>query len=100
MQELVQSETVSPRIKFTIQNIIDLRTDNWIDRREQQGPMTIQKVHENAAKNKTQPKQIMRKKGAYEPILGTSPKPQQSQPEPKQTTVDDGWMSGLYLAEI
>lgn len=57
---LVQSETVSPRIKFALKNTIDMRNGGWVDRRAEQGPMTIQEVHQ-AAKNKGSQKQILRK---------------------------------------
>ncbi|KAI9365588.1 hypothetical protein BD770DRAFT_468441 [Pilaira anomala] len=52
--EMIESPNLSSRIKFMIQNLLDLRKDKWIPRSggTQVGPTTIAKIHEMAEKAK------------------------------------------------
>ncbi|KAI9259966.1 armadillo-type protein [Helicostylum pulchrum] len=52
--EMVLSPKISSRIKFMIQNLLDLRKDKWVPRigGGQVGPTTIAKIHEMAEKAK------------------------------------------------
>lgn len=52
--EMVLSPNISSRIKFMIQNLLDLRKDKWVPRvgGGQVGPTTIAKIHEMAEKAK------------------------------------------------
>eukprot|EP01127_Copromyxa_protea_P017758 TRINITY_DN545_c0_g2_i3.p1 TRINITY_DN545_c0_g2~~TRINITY_DN545_c0_g2_i3.p1 ORF type:complete len:1305 (+),score=351.90 TRINITY_DN545_c0_g2_i3:1712-5626(+) len=90
MKELIASENVSPRIKFTLQNLIDLRKDQWIDKREAQGPMSIKKVHEKSRKESGQ-KIILRKQTTYEPILSKPSSSPTADSPIKKVNADDGW---------
>lgn len=52
--EMVNSPKLSSRVKFMIQDLVDLRKDKWVPRNvsNQVGPTTIAKIHEMAEKAK------------------------------------------------
>ncbi|KAI9483269.1 MAG: hypothetical protein EXX96DRAFT_136222 [Benjaminiella poitrasii] len=52
--EMINSPNLTSRVKFMIQDLLDLRRDKWIPRHgnTQVGPMTIAKIHEMAEKAK------------------------------------------------
>ncbi|XP_062860046.1 eukaryotic translation initiation factor 4 gamma 1-like [Trichomycterus rosablanca] len=45
---IVKERRTSSRIRFMIQDVLDLRRNNWIPRRSDQGPKTIKEVHKDA----------------------------------------------------
>jgi len=53
------SSKLSSRMKFTIQNLLDLRANNWVPRRETEGPKTIQEVHRAANQKKLKSEMVM-----------------------------------------
>lgn len=63
--EMVNSPKLSSRVKFMIQDLLDLRKQNWIPRnaKEQFGPTTLAKIHELAEKDKEQKEASTMKKG-------------------------------------
>jgi len=46
--KLSQDESLSSRIRFMFQDLLDLRSNNWIPRREESTPKTIGEVHAEA----------------------------------------------------
>lgn len=48
------SSLIEPRLKFAIQDVIELRSNRWIPRREAEKPKTIQEIHAAAAKQEQQ----------------------------------------------
>ncbi|KAG2335635.1 ARM repeat-containing protein [Suillus weaverae] len=52
MKELGKSLNVSPRMRFMLQDIIELRDRKWISRNAVAAPTTIAAIHELAAKEK------------------------------------------------
>ncbi|MEE6482368.1 hypothetical protein FKM82_013231 [Ascaphus truei] len=48
MEKIVKERKTSSRIRFMLQDIIDLRRCNWISRRADQGPKTIEQIHKEA----------------------------------------------------
>ncbi|XP_054857685.1 eukaryotic translation initiation factor 4 gamma 3 isoform X2 [Eublepharis macularius] len=48
MEKIVKERKTSSRIRFMLQDVIDLRQCNWISRRADQGPKTIEQIHEEA----------------------------------------------------
>eukprot|EP01114_Cavostelium_apophysatum_P024383 TRINITY_DN952_c0_g1_i5.p1 TRINITY_DN952_c0_g1~~TRINITY_DN952_c0_g1_i5.p1 ORF type:complete len:569 (+),score=150.18 TRINITY_DN952_c0_g1_i5:161-1867(+) len=48
IQKLSQAPTISSRIRFMFQNLIELRENNWIPRREENAPKKISEVHADA----------------------------------------------------
>ncbi|KAL1736429.1 hypothetical protein EV714DRAFT_242944 [Schizophyllum commune] len=52
MKELTKKPTVSSRMQFMLQDLIELRSRNWRARTQAAGPTTIAQIHEIAAKEK------------------------------------------------
>ncbi|XP_041427732.1 eukaryotic translation initiation factor 4 gamma 3 isoform X7 [Xenopus laevis] len=48
MVKIVKERKTSSRIRFMLQDIIDLRLNNWVSRRADQGPKTIEQIHKEA----------------------------------------------------
>ncbi|KAG0047530.1 hypothetical protein BGZ83_007432 [Gryganskiella cystojenkinii] len=60
MVELTKSDKLPSRIRFMVQDVIDLRSNNWVNRRAASGPKTIAAIHEEAAKQ-AEEKELMRR---------------------------------------
>ncbi|XP_062449444.1 eukaryotic translation initiation factor 4 gamma 3 isoform X11 [Rhea pennata] len=48
MEKIVKERKTSSRIRFMLQDVIDLRLCNWVSRRADQGPKTIEQIHKEA----------------------------------------------------
>uniref|UniRef100_A0A8C1AGQ0 Eukaryotic translation initiation factor 4 gamma 3 n=1 Tax=Cyprinus carpio carpio TaxID=630221 RepID=A0A8C1AGQ0_CYPCA len=48
MEKIVKERKTSSRIRFMLQDVIDLRLHNWVSRRADQGPKTIEQIHKEA----------------------------------------------------
>ncbi|XP_062843162.1 eukaryotic translation initiation factor 4 gamma 3 isoform X2 [Trichomycterus rosablanca] len=48
MGKIVKERKTSSRIRFLLQDVIDLRLHNWVSRRADQGPKTIEQIHKEA----------------------------------------------------
>ncbi|XP_077582198.1 eukaryotic translation initiation factor 4 gamma 3 [Stigmatopora nigra] len=48
MEKIVKERKVSSRIRFMLQDVIELRMHNWVSRRADQGPKTIEQIHKEA----------------------------------------------------
>ncbi|MBN3306342.1 IF4G1 factor, partial [Amia calva] len=48
MEQMIRERKTSTRIRFMLQDVLDLRRDNWVPRRGDQGPKTIDQVHREA----------------------------------------------------
>ncbi|XP_076863790.1 eukaryotic translation initiation factor 4 gamma 3 isoform X3 [Brachyhypopomus gauderio] len=48
MEKIVKERKTSSRIRFLLQDVIDLRLHNWVSRRADQGPKTIEQIHQQA----------------------------------------------------
>ncbi|XP_039611651.1 eukaryotic translation initiation factor 4 gamma 3-like isoform X4 [Polypterus senegalus] len=48
MEKIVKERKTSSRIRFMLQDVIDLRQNNWVSRRADQGPKTIEQIHKEA----------------------------------------------------
>ncbi|XP_030077926.1 eukaryotic translation initiation factor 4 gamma 3 isoform X5 [Microcaecilia unicolor] len=48
MEKIVKERKTSSRIRFMLQDVIELRLCNWISRRADQGPKTIEQIHKEA----------------------------------------------------
>ena len=53
MGNIVESRQNSSRIRFRIQDLIDLRRRRWVPRRESDGPKKIDAIHADIAREKT-----------------------------------------------
>merc|ERR1711892_638903 len=50
MDKLVTEKKTSSRVRFLMQDVIDLRRAKWVKWREEAGPKTIEQIHEEAQK--------------------------------------------------
>ncbi|CAB1442508.1 unnamed protein product [Pleuronectes platessa] len=48
MDKIIKEKKTSSRIRFMLQDVLDLRKCNWVPRRGEQGPKTIDQIHKEA----------------------------------------------------
>ncbi|XP_061588278.1 eukaryotic translation initiation factor 4 gamma 1a isoform X2 [Cololabis saira] len=48
MDKIIKERKTSSRIRFMLQDVLDLRKNNWVSRRGDQGPKTIDQIHKEA----------------------------------------------------
>ncbi|XP_016103624.1 eukaryotic translation initiation factor 4 gamma 1a isoform X13 [Sinocyclocheilus grahami] len=48
MEKIIKDRKTSSRIRFMLQDVLDLRKNNWVPRRGDQGPKTIDQIHKEA----------------------------------------------------
>ncbi|KAI7817826.1 armadillo-type protein [Gamsiella multidivaricata] len=60
MAELTKNNKLPSRIRFMVQDVIDLRASKWVNRRAAAGPKTIAAIHEEAARQQEE-KEMMRR---------------------------------------
>ncbi|CAI9285605.1 unnamed protein product [Lactuca saligna] len=51
LKELTTNQQLAPRMRFMVRDVIDLRSNNWIPRREEVKAKTITEIHTEAEKN-------------------------------------------------
>ncbi|KAL2481115.1 Eukaryotic translation initiation factor [Abeliophyllum distichum] len=51
LKELSTNPKLAPRLRFMVRNVLDLRADNWVPRREEIKAKTITEIHSEAEKN-------------------------------------------------
>jgi len=53
IKKVIQARITSSRVRFMMQDIVDLRNNNWVPRREDNKPNTIDEIHREAAMQAT-----------------------------------------------
>ncbi|KAG9343267.1 hypothetical protein JZ751_014248 [Albula glossodonta] len=48
IEKIIKERKTSSRIRFMLQDVLDLRKNNWVPRRGDQGPKTIDQIHKEA----------------------------------------------------
>uniref|UniRef100_A0A7N6ALJ5 Eukaryotic translation initiation factor 4 gamma 1 n=1 Tax=Anabas testudineus TaxID=64144 RepID=A0A7N6ALJ5_ANATE len=48
MEKIIKERKTTSRIRFMLQDVLDLRRNNWVPRRGDQGPKTIDQIHKDA----------------------------------------------------
>ncbi|XP_054612711.1 eukaryotic translation initiation factor 4 gamma 1a isoform X2 [Dunckerocampus dactyliophorus] len=48
MDKIIKERKTSSRIRFMLQDVLDLKKSNWVPRRGDQGPKTIDQIHKEA----------------------------------------------------
>ncbi|XP_044463853.1 eukaryotic translation initiation factor-like isoform X3 [Mangifera indica] len=51
LKELSTNQQLAPRLRFMVRDVLDLRANNWIPRREEVKAKTITEIHSEAEKN-------------------------------------------------
>ena len=49
INKIIQARITSARVRFMMQDIVDLRNNGWVPRREDNNPKTIDQIHKEAA---------------------------------------------------
>ncbi|XP_024126411.1 eukaryotic translation initiation factor 4 gamma 3 isoform X4 [Oryzias melastigma] len=85
MEKIVKERKTSSRIRFMLQDVIDLRLHNWVSRRADQGPKTIEQIHKEA---KIEEQEEQRK--VHQQLLSKDSK---RRPDPREQRAqrDDTW---------
>ncbi|KAK2831156.1 hypothetical protein Q7C36_016242 [Tachysurus vachellii] len=99
MGKIIKERKTSSRIRFMLQDVIDLRRNNWVPRRGDQGPKTIEQIHKDAEMEEQREQvkvqqQLLSKKDVRGPVgggvilgpRGVGPASHRGNPPP-----DDGW---------
>ena len=61
LQELTKGKSLNSRIKFSVEEVISLRSNNWQARREQEGPSKIDDIHKKILKEQQELEQHLEK---------------------------------------
>ena len=56
MEDIAKKKKIPSRVRFMLQDVIDLRRNSWRPRREKAGPKTLDQIHKEAEREKTQAK--------------------------------------------
>ncbi|KAA3468370.1 eukaryotic translation initiation factor [Gossypium australe] len=51
LKELIANPQLAPRLRFMVRDVLDLRANNWVPRREEVKAKTITEIHSEAEKN-------------------------------------------------
>ncbi|XP_055958553.1 eukaryotic translation initiation factor 4 gamma 3 isoform X2 [Patella vulgata] len=99
MQKIVGEKKTSSRVRFMLQDVIDLRLCNWVPRREDNNPKTIDQIHKEAAKENAQrtymlsqnPPQSSNKQSRDGGRSRGGGPPNRGGPQQNNQRNDDGW---------
>ena len=48
INEITKDKKISSRVRFLLQDVLDLRASKWVSRRKEAGPKTIEQIHKEA----------------------------------------------------
>ncbi|OCT78445.1 eukaryotic translation initiation factor 4 gamma, 1 S homeolog isoform X2 [Xenopus laevis] len=89
MDKIIKERKTSSRIRFMLQDVIDLRLCNWVPRRADQGPKTIDQIHKEAEMEK------QREQVKVQQLMSKPDKRREPQGRPTGSRgnqpADDGW---------
>ncbi|XP_018430534.1 PREDICTED: eukaryotic translation initiation factor 4 gamma 1 [Nanorana parkeri] len=89
MDKIIKERKTSSRIRFMLQDLIDLRMCNWVPRRADQGPKTIDQIHKDAELEK------QREHVKVQQLMSKQDKRREPQGRPaggrSNQQSDDGW---------
>ncbi|XP_068137423.1 eukaryotic translation initiation factor 4 gamma 1 isoform X2 [Hyperolius riggenbachi] len=89
MEKIIKERKTSSRIRFMLQDVIDLRLCNWVPRRADQGPKTIDQIHKDAELEK------QREQVKVQQLMSKQDKRREPPGRPtaggRNQQTDDGW---------
>ena len=56
IEKIIEKKKISSRIKFALKDVIDLRLSNWVPRRDEGNPKTIDQINRKASQKAKQEK--------------------------------------------
>ncbi|XP_015230825.1 PREDICTED: eukaryotic translation initiation factor 4 gamma 3 isoform X3 [Cyprinodon variegatus] len=86
MEKIVKERKTSSRIRFMLQDVIDLRLHNWVSRRADQGPKTIEQIHKEA---KIEEQEEQRK--VHQQLLSKDSKRRPDPREQRESRKEETW---------
>ncbi|ELU17393.1 hypothetical protein CAPTEDRAFT_19755 [Capitella teleta] len=93
IETIVNNRQFSSRVRFMLQDVIDLRKNKWIPRREDKGPKMISEVHDEAEREKQEKAALLHSLPPQDKrSRGPGPNRGQQGGGPQQQS-DDGWTS-------
>ncbi|XP_063061061.1 eukaryotic translation initiation factor 4 gamma 1-like isoform X2 [Engraulis encrasicolus] len=100
MEKVIKERKTSSRIRFMLQDVLDLRRCNWVPRRGDQGPKTIKEIHKEAELEEAREQvkvqqQLMNKKEVGGPVgrggRGGGHTGHSGGQRPNNQAPDEGW---------
>ena len=91
MKKIIGGRKTSARVRFIMQDVVDLRQNNWQKRREDAGPKTIEEIHKDIEKEQLQTKLNMYAPTPAPPRRDDPRKRSQKSSMPPQSSDSDGW---------
>ena len=52
IERLSKNTTIASRVRFMLRDVVDLRANNWVPRRDDNNPKTIAEIHQEAQEEK------------------------------------------------
>ncbi|XP_014872728.1 eukaryotic translation initiation factor 4 gamma 3 isoform X10 [Poecilia latipinna] len=86
MEKIVKERKTSSRIRFMLQDVIDLRLHNWVSRRADSGPKTIEQIHKEA---KIEEQEEQRK--VHQQLLSKDSKRRPDPREQRESRKEETW---------
>jgi len=59
IEKLIKGQRKSARVRFMLQDVVELRRSKWVPRRDDNAPKTIDQIHQEAQQQQVQQKQQM-----------------------------------------
>jgi translation initiation factor 4G len=100
---IISKHKISTRLKFMLQDVVELRNTNWIPRHDDNKPKTIQEIHSEAAAEEEQ-KTAMLQRVASSPAIADRHSRQQRAMAPGSFTsvatgaMEDSWKAAAVAA--
>ncbi|WFD41033.1 uncharacterized protein MJAP1_004024 [Malassezia japonica] len=86
IDDILQSDKISSRMRFMLLDVVDLRSQNWVPRHDTSAPKTIAEIHAEAAKRQQQ-----KEAEKFSLSRGGSRRGQQRNDPPPPSSGGDGW---------
>ncbi|CAL1268469.1 unnamed protein product [Larinioides sclopetarius] len=65
MKMIVDKRLTSSRVRFMLQDVIDLKKNNWVPRRDENNPKTIDQIHKEAEREAREQQQVYQNMSSY-----------------------------------
>ena len=91
MKKIISEKVISARVRFLMQDVVDLRANNWQKRREDAGPKTIEEIHAQAKKEQLSEKLKMYNTGPPPSMPRRDDPRKRSQKSSSSNQEEGGW---------
>lgn len=88
MEKIIDAKKISMRVRFMLQDIIELRKSAWVPRRADNNPKTIEQIHREAEQ------EAIKKQADAQAFVQEQRNKQQQAPPPR------GSMGGVYIHSL